>query len=160
VNLTFAQRIIRARLLFGAWADIPREVDYAEVARALDLTPGNIGHWEAGRHEPGRENAAKLADYLGVRLEWLEYGRGDMYDGGDDRPAIQPPQLPPSEPTTATRIPVEIEHEVARTQTEPPPEQPPAKRRPPSTDAEQRALQADPPQGSPRRRPGRQERGS
>jgi transcriptional regulator with XRE-family HTH domain len=96
VALSFAQRIIRARLLLGAWADEPRDVTYPEMALALDVTPGAVGHWEEGRTTPSRANAENLAKVLGVQLLWLERGVGPMYADESDRPSVQPPPKVPA----------------------------------------------------------------
>jgi transcriptional regulator with XRE-family HTH domain len=96
VALSFAQRIIRARLLLGAWAEEPREVTYLDLALALDVTPGAVGHWESGRTKSvARDTAERVAEVLGVQLLWLERGMGPMYAGDSDRPSVQPPPIAP-----------------------------------------------------------------
>src|SRR5687768_15126168 len=97
--LTTGQKIIRARMLLGAWADTPRDVSQTELALAAGVTQGSVSHWEADRRRPDTDNYIALARVLGVQLDWLMRDQGPMYADGAERPSVQPPP-PTKEPGT------------------------------------------------------------
>ncbi|MBK1729182.1 transcriptional regulator [Halorhodospira halophila] len=55
----------------------PRE--YAELGRRVGVSKQAARLWVEGQNLPTRENIANLAQVLGVRQAWLEYGEGPMY---------------------------------------------------------------------------------
>ena len=59
----FGLRIKKAR----KWA----ELSQADVAKAANLEPAHVSHFECGRRKPSMRNLIKLADALGVSTDWL-----------------------------------------------------------------------------------------
>jgi transcriptional regulator with XRE-family HTH domain len=92
--LTTGQKIIRARLLLGAWADPPRDVSQTDLAQWIGVTQGSVGHWETDRRRPDADSYSALARILGVRLDWFMRDLGPMYEGDASRPSVQPPPKP------------------------------------------------------------------
>lgn len=45
-----------------------------KVAKATGISPSTITDWKAGRYTPKAEKRQRLADYLGVSLEYLDTG--------------------------------------------------------------------------------------
>jgi transcriptional regulator with XRE-family HTH domain len=74
----FGERVLRARLEFGARQKPPRSVSQAEVAEAMGTTSVTVGRWEAGRVEPSLGTIHKLAFVLGVRAAWLAFNEEPM----------------------------------------------------------------------------------
>mgnify|MGYP001585774291 CR=1 FL=1 len=64
------ERIKRARGERG-WSQ-------AELARRMSVTQPSVAEWESGRKAPNMKNLMSLAKLLGVGLEWLSTGRGEM----------------------------------------------------------------------------------
>ncbi|MEA9994568.1 MULTISPECIES: S24 family peptidase [unclassified Pseudomonas] len=64
----------------------------ARLAKVAGVTPKASSKWLNGESMPGGAKMLALAAALKVRVEWLEYGRGDMRELADPlaRPAIQP----------------------------------------------------------------------
>jgi transcriptional regulator with XRE-family HTH domain len=56
------------------------------TAAKAGISPSDLSRIERGqRKSPGLEHVLALCDVLGVRLEWLLFGRGEMMqDHGDD----------------------------------------------------------------------------
>lgn len=57
------------------------------LAEIAGVTPKATSKWLCAESMPSRGNMAKIADALGVRVEWLEYGEGprhagDSHEGG------------------------------------------------------------------------------
>ena len=48
-----------------------------EIADALGITRGAVGHWCAGRTEPNSHLLTALADFLGVSAAYLRSGEGE-----------------------------------------------------------------------------------
>lgn len=46
-------------------------VTQREVAKRLNLTPGAVNLWEAGKTEPGAGDLVELAKWFGVSVDWL-----------------------------------------------------------------------------------------
>jgi DNA-binding XRE family transcriptional regulator len=63
-----ARRIHSARVASGLSCD--------EVASKLEVSRQTIWAWETGRNSPRITDAKPLCDALGVRPEWLVFGRG------------------------------------------------------------------------------------
>lgn len=49
----------------------------AYLAKLTKTTPKASSKWLNAESMPGRKNMETLAEALGVRVEWLEYGEGD-----------------------------------------------------------------------------------
>lgn len=77
------ERIKRARQERG-WSQ-------AELARRMSVTQPSVAEWESGRKAPHMKNLVRLAKLLGVGLEWLSTGRGEL----------RPSALSVSEPASA-----------------------------------------------------------
>lgn len=58
-----------------------------DLARRMHVSQPTVSHWEAGRKSPRMQIMIRLAQVLGVSMEWLSTGRGPM------RPAIRPVAL-------------------------------------------------------------------
>ncbi len=56
----------------------------ARLARAMRVTPKAASKWLNGEARPGHDKKVALARWLGIREEWLDYGRGEMLR--DDAP--------------------------------------------------------------------------
>ena len=95
MTLTVGQKVLRARLLLGAWSEPPREFTQSQLAQEIGTSPGAVGHWEKGRRTPEAENYKDLARVLGVRLDWLLGGEDPMYASGAMRPSVQAPPVEP-----------------------------------------------------------------
>lgn len=67
----FAQRLIAAR----------GRTSRAEVAKALGCPLETLGNYERGRTFPDQATLRRLKDVLGVSLDWLLTGEGDMRGG-------------------------------------------------------------------------------
>ncbi|MCR4297841.1 MAG: helix-turn-helix domain-containing protein [Gallionella sp.] len=78
------ERIKQARLERG-WSQ-------EELARRMSVTQPSVAEWESGRKAPHMKNLMRLAKLLGVAIEWLSTGRGEMHP---------PPPLAVSEPASA-----------------------------------------------------------
>lgn len=50
----------------------------ARLAKKLKVTPKAVSKWMNGETRPGHAKRMELARWLGVREEWLDYGRGPM----------------------------------------------------------------------------------
>jgi phage repressor protein C with HTH and peptisase S24 domain len=51
------------------------------LAKITNTTPKAASKWLNGETMPGRSNMQAIADYLRVRVEWLEYGNGEQTPG-------------------------------------------------------------------------------
>lgn len=84
----FGQRLVRARLEFGARQRTPRTVTQTEIAQAMGVTKMTVSNWESGQSEPGDLGTlTKLAFVLGVRPAWLAFGEEPMRATGDGDPS-------------------------------------------------------------------------
>ena len=71
-NIQIADRIIEARK--NKSAKIGRLCTQRDIAEACDMYKETVSHYERGRTMPTLVNAAKLANYLEVSIEWLCFG--------------------------------------------------------------------------------------
>lgn len=91
VLVAVGQRLLKARLQYGARLDPPRSVSQLEVGRLVAVTGVTVGAWEAGRNDAGVPMLYRLADFYGVLRVWLLTGQGEMYgDDGGNVVAITP----------------------------------------------------------------------
>lgn len=74
------ERLLRARLEFGAMQKPPRPISQSEVGEALGVTGVAVGAWEGGKRVPDLGTIQKLASVLGVRASWLAFNDGPMRD--------------------------------------------------------------------------------
>ena len=82
----FGERVLRARLEFGARQKPPRSVSQSEVGGVLGVTGVAVGSWEAGRKIPDLGTIQKLAFVLGVRAAWLAFGEEPIRLGEGSAP--------------------------------------------------------------------------
>jgi DNA-binding XRE family transcriptional regulator len=82
----FGQRVLRARLEFGARQKPPRSITQTELGEAMGVTGVAVGSWEAGRKQPDVGTIHKLAFTLGVRAAWLAWGEEPMRAEAHDPP--------------------------------------------------------------------------
>lgn len=63
-----------------------RNVDFhAEIVRfGIDVKPQATHKWLRGEAKPGDAHMQMLADWLGVRIEWLDHGRGPKHESDTD----------------------------------------------------------------------------
>jgi transcriptional regulator with XRE-family HTH domain len=47
----------------------------AELAQAMDVTSGNVSHWERGQHEPSHSQVKKIAAVTGYPMEEWPFPR-------------------------------------------------------------------------------------
>ncbi|MNJ48759.1 putative HTH-type transcriptional regulator [compost metagenome] len=77
--------------------DMPSWGAGARLAKLAGVTPKASSKWLNGESMPGGAKMLALASALKVRVEWLEYGRGDMQEGAalETRPlSVQPAEIP------------------------------------------------------------------
>lgn len=55
-----------------------RSVDQSELARRLGITSQAVNQWLAGETAPKGKRVARVAEELGVSLDWLLAGRGGL----------------------------------------------------------------------------------
>ncbi|QYY84781.1 LexA family transcriptional regulator [Pseudomonas germanica] len=60
--------------------DIPEWGAGARLAKMAGVTPKATSKWLNGESMPGGAKMLAVANALGVRVEWLEYGRGEMVE--------------------------------------------------------------------------------
>lgn len=60
----------------------------AAAAKALGIKPASWNHYENGHTKGWLEDAVRIADRFGVRVEWLLAGRGHMKRASSDRSAL------------------------------------------------------------------------
>lgn len=66
----------------------------AELARAIGVSRGAPGQWEAGLSTPSHANLTKLAEVCGVSLDWLANGKpqkesGEMAEAEGQKVALE-----------------------------------------------------------------------
>ncbi|MBI6975109.1 MULTISPECIES: S24 family peptidase [Pseudomonas] len=76
-----------------AEAGIPEWGAGVRLAKMAKVTPKACSKWLNGESMPGGAKMLALATALNVRVEWLEYGRGEMRESA--RPAIVEGRTPP-----------------------------------------------------------------
>lgn len=74
-------------------AGIPEWGAGVRLAKMAKVTPKACSKWLNGESMPGGAKMLALATALNVRVEWLEYGRGEMRESA--RPAIAEGRTPP-----------------------------------------------------------------
>lgn len=82
-------------------SDIPSWGAGARLAKLAGVTPKASSKWLNGESMPGGAKMLALASALKVRVEWLEYGRGEMQEGAipEPRPLSAQPAGIPAFPT-------------------------------------------------------------
>jgi transcriptional regulator with XRE-family HTH domain len=61
------------------WAITAKDSNQSELARNIKVSAQGIQQWVSGATtNPRRDHLLKAAEWLGVRFEWLAYGRGPM----------------------------------------------------------------------------------
>lgn len=65
----------------------------ARLAKMAGVTPKATSKWMNGESMPGGAKMLAVANALGVRVEWLEYGRGEMKEAPAATPVDE--RLPP-----------------------------------------------------------------
>ncbi|WP_110601499.1 hypothetical protein [Salinicola lusitanus] len=88
----------------------------ARLARAMRVTPKAASKWLNGEARPGHDRKVALARWLGIREEWLDYGRGEMLRSDTPTPPdADAASLDVREPSpTRTRQPSERSAEALR----------------------------------------------
>jgi len=56
----------------------------ARLAKTMHVTPKAVSKWLNGEARPSHDRRVALARWLGVREEWLDYGRGAMLHIDED----------------------------------------------------------------------------
>ncbi|WP_460101120.1 LexA family transcriptional regulator [Pseudomonas sp. H3_C08] len=74
--------------------DIPEWGAGARLAKMAGVTPKATSKWMNGESMPGGAKMLAVANALGVRVEWLEYGRGDMLESSLPHP-VEDERIPP-----------------------------------------------------------------
>jgi phage repressor protein C with HTH and peptisase S24 domain len=74
--------------------DIPEWGAGARLAKMAGVTPKATSKWMNGESMPGGAKMLAVANALGVRVEWLEYGRGEMVESSAPPPA-EDSRIPP-----------------------------------------------------------------
>ena len=97
------RRLFAARSLLRARKGRP--VTQGEIAAAVGVTEGQIGHWEKGRQTPDVVMLDKLATALEVTPWWLTYGLaappqrfGPSVIQENDAAVFEEPNVPESKP--------------------------------------------------------------
>lgn len=80
----FAERLKKALAHRG----IPEWGAGARLAKITGKTAKAASKWLNGEAMPGRANMRVIADYCGVRIEWLQHDEGDML-AGPSHPVVQ-----------------------------------------------------------------------
>lgn len=53
-----------------------RKISQAELAKNINVSPGNVGDWERGKAKPGADALISLMEYFSVSADWLLTGKG------------------------------------------------------------------------------------
>lgn len=53
-----------------------RKISQAELAKNINVSPGNVGDWERGKAKPGADALISLMNYFSVSADWLLTGKG------------------------------------------------------------------------------------
>lgn len=51
-----------------------RGLTRADITRATGIQSSSLSDWKKGKNQPKRENVKKIADFLGVTVDYLETG--------------------------------------------------------------------------------------
>jgi transcriptional regulator with XRE-family HTH domain len=92
---SLGDRIKQARLALSARMSPPRLIEQWELAEWLDVSPSAVSQWEQGKREPNLATIERVAARLGVRAEWLAFGRGPMDVPGPNSEGGVPPRPDP-----------------------------------------------------------------
>jgi transcriptional regulator with XRE-family HTH domain len=92
---TLGSRIRQARLALSARLSPPRLIEQRELAEWMEVSPSAVSNWEQGRKEPNLATIERIAVKLGVRAEWLAFGRGPMDVPGPNSEGGVPPRPDP-----------------------------------------------------------------
>lgn len=90
LRASFVLRLKKALSLAG----IPEWGAGARLAKIANVTPKASSKWLNGETMPGRSKMLAIAAELRVRLEWLEYGDGEMRDGTVEASNVAPTEQP------------------------------------------------------------------
>lgn len=90
LRASFVLRLKKALSLAG----IPDWGAGARLAKIANVTPKASSKWLNGETMPGRSKMLAIAAELRVRLEWLEYGDGEMRDGAEEASNVSPAEQP------------------------------------------------------------------
>lgn len=52
-----------------------RKISQAELAKNINVSPGNVGDWERGKAKPGADALVSLMEYFAVSADWLLAGK-------------------------------------------------------------------------------------
>jgi len=53
-----------------------------QLAEKLNVTHQAVSNWETGKTQPDIETLTRIAEYFGVSVEWLIYGKDEKTDTG------------------------------------------------------------------------------
>jgi transcriptional regulator with XRE-family HTH domain len=53
-----------------------KKITQADLAKAIGVSPGNVGDWERGKTKPGSDALIALIQYFNVSADWLLIGEG------------------------------------------------------------------------------------
>lgn len=85
----FSKRLNAACLDAGvAGRGLPGRVKKALGKQGISISEPGIWKWFNSAAIPDSTNILALSRWLNVRTEWLEYGRGEMRDNGQNAPAL------------------------------------------------------------------------
>lgn len=57
---------------------------YSALARHVGVSRAAVKSWADGKSIPNHENQLKIADFFGVNIDWLEYGKGPKLKSSGD----------------------------------------------------------------------------
>lgn len=69
----------RIRELFELKTPDNKMYTSSSVSKATGIGRVTLDNYRTGKQKPSAYNVTKIADFFGVRYEWLFAGRGDMY---------------------------------------------------------------------------------
>jgi phage repressor protein C with HTH and peptisase S24 domain len=92
IEVLRAEFVARLKKALAA-KDIPEWGAGARLAKMAGVTPKATSKWMNGESMPGGAKMLAVANALGVRVEWLEYGRGDMVESAP--PQAAEARIPP-----------------------------------------------------------------
>lgn len=84
----------RIRELFELKTPDNKTYKSSSVSKATGIGRVTLDNYRSGRQKPSAYNVTKIADYFGVRYEWLFAGRGEMYERDKGSQEESTPQIP------------------------------------------------------------------
>lgn len=84
----------RIRELFELKTPDNKTYSSSSVSKATGIGRVTLDNYRTGRQKPSAYNVTKIADFFGVRYEWLFAGRGDMYEGDESSGNESASQIP------------------------------------------------------------------